>query len=387
MFDVRRRSQQLKPGHFCAAECSVKDLHRHHETYRSREYSYASETVSDIVMFDAKQLPLHDVVVETEIADALDRGPGIVVFRNAFEADLIDEVSEAFNSIIKSQGQQQADHFGKAGSNSRIWNALEKLAVEHPELFVKYYSNQALATASRAWLGPGYQVTSQVNVVHPGGAAQAMHRDYHLGFQTDTVAAQYPVHAHRICPMLTLQGAIAHVDMPLESGPTLFLPHSHKYQAGYMAWRRPDFQADFAKRCVQLPLAKGDAVFFNPAVFHAAGNNNSSDIHRMANLVQVSSAFGRAMETVDRARIVSAIYPRLMEAIAMPGWSENLTQNVIASSAEGYPFPTNLDFDPPTDGLAPLSQADLVARCVDEMLNTAQMQDTLEQLKDRQASH
>jgi Phytanoyl-CoA dioxygenase (PhyH) len=28
---------------------------------------------------------------------------------------------------------------------------------------------------------------------------------------------------------------------------------------------------DRATRCVQLPLAKGDAVFFNPAVFHAAG--------------------------------------------------------------------------------------------------------------------
>ena len=32
----------------------------------------------------------------------------------------------------------------------------------------------------------------------------------------------------RLSPLLTLQGAVAHVDMPLESGPTLYLPHSRR---------------------------------------------------------------------------------------------------------------------------------------------------------------
>lgn len=31
---------------------------------------------------------------------------------------------------------------------------------------------------SEAWLGPGYQLTAQVNVVRPGGKAQEPHRDY-----------------------------------------------------------------------------------------------------------------------------------------------------------------------------------------------------------------
>ena len=53
---------------------------------------------------------------------------------------------------------------------------------------------------------------------------------------------------------------------------------------------------------MQLPLPKGDAAFFNPALFHGAGTNVSRDIQRVANLLQVSSAFGRAMETVDRDR-------------------------------------------------------------------------------------
>jgi len=47
-------------------------------------------------------------------------------------------------------------------------------------------------------------------------------------------------------------------------------------------------------------LSKGDGIFFNPALLHAAGHNRSADIRRMANLLQVSSAIGRCMETVDR---------------------------------------------------------------------------------------
>ena len=65
---------------------------------------------------------------------------------------------------------------------------------------------------------------------------------------------------------------------------------------------------------MQLPLAKGDAAFFNPALFHGAGTNVSADIQRVANLLQVSSAFGRAMETVDRDRVLRAVYPVLLDA-------------------------------------------------------------------------
>ena len=34
----------------------------------------------------------------------------------------------------------------------------------------------------------------------------------------------------------------------------------------------------------------------------------------------------------------------------------------MAASAEGYPFPTNLDLDQPVDGLTPVTQAELVHR-------------------------
>lgn len=109
-----------------------------------------------------------------------------------------------------------------------------ELAVRAPEIFVDYYANEALARVSEAWLGPGYQVTSQPNVVNPGAAAQVGHRDYYLGFLTGEQIERYPEHVHRLSPVLTLQGAVAHSDMPVQTGPTCYLPGSQRYPAGYL---------------------------------------------------------------------------------------------------------------------------------------------------------
>jgi ectoine hydroxylase-related dioxygenase (phytanoyl-CoA dioxygenase family) len=246
-----------------------------------------------------------------------------------------------------------------------VWNALEKLARRDPDAFVDYYANAAIALAALAWLGPGYQVTSQVNVVNPGGEAQLPHRDYHLGFTTDEVAAQYPPHVHRLSAALTLQGAIAHCDMPVETGPTMYLPHSQKYELGYLAWRRPEFIEYFHAHFVQLPLTKGDAVFFNPALFHGAGTNRTADVRRAANLLQISSAFGRAMEAVDREAMVSAVFPALRARVA-DGTPPAALEPAIAAAAEGYAFPTNLDRDQPLEGLTPPSQADVLRTALAE---------------------
>jgi ectoine hydroxylase-related dioxygenase (phytanoyl-CoA dioxygenase family) len=153
--------------------------------------------------------------------------------------------------------------------------------------------------------------------------------------------------------------------MPVESGPTMYLPHSQKYEPGYLAWRLPEFTAYFDEHYVQLPLEKGDAVFFNPALLHAAGHNRSAHVRRMANLLQVSSAFGRAMETADREAMANALFPVLLRR-GREGAPEQWLRRVIAACAEGYPFPTDLDLDPPVDGLAPLSQADLLWQAVRE---------------------
>ncbi|MEV8593782.1 phytanoyl-CoA dioxygenase family protein [Streptomyces sp. NPDC052012] len=333
-------------------------------------HPHASAVRDGVLLYDADRLAGTDRrEIRAELVAALADGPGIVVVRGAFpDPAVVDRATAVFDALIAEQrasGATAGDHFAVPGANDRVWNALEKAALHDPEAFADYYANDVVALVSSAWLGPGYQITSQINVVNPGGAAQSPHRDYHLGFLSDEAAAAYPPHVHRLSPVLTLQGAVAHCDMPVESGPTLYLPHSQKYEPGYLAWRRPEFRAYFDEHHVQLPLAKGDAVFFNPALFHAAGANRSADIRRMANLLQVSSAFGRAMETVDREAVVNAVYPVLLKRRA-EGVGERWLENVVAASAEGYPFPTNLDNDPPVDGLAPPSQADLVRRALRE---------------------
>ena len=152
--------------------------------------------------------------------------------------------------------------------------------------------------------------------------------------------------------MLTLQGAVAHCDMPLESGPTMLLPYSQRFAAGYVAFYQPEFIEYFAEHHVQTPLRKGDAVFFNPALYHGAGTNTSADIRRMANLLQVSSPFGRAMESLDRTAMVRAVYPAL-RAMQDAGRPPRELLNAVVATAEGYPFPTNLDSDQPIGSLAP----------------------------------
>lgn len=303
-----------------------------------------------------------------EWAGVLAEGAGIIVIRGALDdPDAVDGATAAFEAIIaqeKQAGIGAGDHFAKPGSNDRIWNALEKHALADPENFARYYASDAIAMASEAWLGRGYQMTAQVNRVNPGGAAQKPHRDYHLGFMSPEQMAAFPAHIHKVSPLLTLQGAVAHCDMPIESGPTMLLPGSQRFFEGYLAFTREPFQAYFREHHVQLPLAKGDALFFNPAVMHGAGTNVSSDIYRMANLLQVSSAFGRAMESVDRNRVARALYPVLLAAVSEGRLSEAAAANVIAASAEGYAFPTNLDKDPPVGGLAPQTEAELMGEAL-----------------------
>ena len=357
-----------------ADECDIADLAA--LTSRSvnrNDYPFAADVQKNVLIYDCHAIrsavtdPETRKAVMAEWADAFAEGPGVIVLKQA-ETDLamLDRASDIFRDIIAEQhrtGSGGGDHFAKPGANDRIWNSLEKHCLKDPENFAHYYANEMMALVSEAWLGPLYQMTAQLNVVNPGGAAQSPHRDYHLGFQSADDVARYPRAVHLFSQMLTLQGAIAHVDAPMETGPTLLLPFSQMYEAGYLATGRPEFRDFFLEHHVQLPLEKGDMLFFSPALFHAAGTNRSSDVKRMVNLFQVSSAYGRALENIDRVGMSKALYPVLLTLKST--LSKGQIAAAIASCAEGYPFPTNLDRDPPLGGLAPKSQAILFHEALD----------------------
>ncbi|KLN59851.1 phytanoyl-CoA dioxygenase [Kiloniella spongiae] len=341
---------------------------------KSEDWPYAQDVIRNIVVYDGQNVrgwtkdPKSKRELMAEWTTVLSQGPGVLVIKRAM-ADLVavDRATEVFEGIISAEKETNlagGDHFAKAGSNDRIWNALEKHCIADPVNFTDYYGNTTLAMVSEAWLGAGYQITAQVNRVNPGGSAQAAHRDYHLGFMTNEQMSNYPSHIHKLSPLLTLQGAVAHCDMPVESGPTKFLPYSQLFLEGYLAFTRQEFQDYFEENYVQLPLEKGDAVFFNPALMHAAGENKTSDIYRLANLLQVSSAFGRAMEVVDRNRMLSALLPVLQSAKQSGTLPDDMLKSAIAAAAEGYSFPANLDLDPPVGGLAPKTQAQKIKEII-----------------------
>lgn len=361
------------------------------QTTKATDVPHAKDIIRNIPIYlgadvDRAATSPHDrKSLTAEWARVFSKGAGVIVIKNGQSNHAaIDRASAIFEAIIddeKANAIGGGDHFAKPGANDRIWNSLEKHCLADPANFAEYYSSHGIALAAEAWLGPAYQMTAQVNRVNPGGAAQKPHRDYHLGFMSSARMAEFPSYIHGVSPLLTLQGAVAHCDMPIETGPTLVLPFSQMFYEGYLAFGRPEFQDHFAQNYVQLPLEKGDLVFFNPAVMHGAGTNQTTDRFRLVNLLQVSSAFGRAMETVNRTRMCEAIYDTLSE-----GSISFDLENVIASTAEGYPFPTNLDRNPPIGGLAPKTQADYLRQAVSERWSKAKFVQTLSELEHKNAT-
>ncbi|MET9869911.1 phytanoyl-CoA dioxygenase, partial [Streptomyces sp. NPDC006386] len=132
------------------------------------DYPHASTVERNVPVYDAGLLE-GDRLVQAELVRALADGPGIVVFRGAFpDPEVVDRATAVFEALIAEQrasGATAGDHFAAPGANDRVWNALEKAALYDAEAFADYYANEVLALVSTAWLGPGYQVTSQLNVV------------------------------------------------------------------------------------------------------------------------------------------------------------------------------------------------------------------------------
>ncbi len=354
-------------------------------------YPLSAEITKNVVIYSGKTVrgmigdAEQEAALMAEWTRCLKDGPGVFVVKGAYaDTSVIDRTTEIFVEIVaaeKAAGSGEGDHFG---TNERIWNSVQKACVRDPETFVAYYGNPILGLACKAWLGPHYQMTAQMNNVKPGGKAQSAHRDYHLGFQSRHTIVQFPAHMQIASQYLTLQGAISHCDMPLEKGPTIFLPFSQQYEPGYLAFRRPEFVAYFDEHSVQVPFGKGDMVFFSPALFHAGGNNRA-ETDRIANLVQVSSAFGRTMETVNHRKMIEAVYPTLQQ-MHKNGNAHRTIREVIATVADGYSFPTNLDSDPPIGGNAPETQQAMVLRALDEGWAFEQLSDVLDQYEARRAA-
>ena len=95
----------------------------------------------------------------------------------------------------------------------------------------------------------------------------------------------------------------------------------------------------------------------------------SRGILRMVIFLQVSPAFGRAMETVDRWKMCKLLYPFAMASHTGFTLRTGELSASIAAVAKGYSFPTNLDHDAPKGGLAPDTQQALFTLAIVEVMN------------------
>ncbi|MEY4339697.1 MAG: hypothetical protein RLZ14_1547, partial [Actinomycetota bacterium] len=146
---------------YAAADCRLDDLVAVMAPEPTlHQYPHASGIESGALVYDGPSTvaavadPVQRREVLAEMAHALGpEGPGIVVLHHAVAVDAVDAASKAFRALIAQQhasGAVAGDHFAKPGANDRVWNALEKLAVQAPEVFAHYYASELIALVSEA---------------------------------------------------------------------------------------------------------------------------------------------------------------------------------------------------------------------------------------------
>ena len=296
--------------------------------------------------------------MQAELVRALTDGPGIVVFKQRLRRPgrgrprdggvpgSIDaeKAAGAAGGRPLRQARRQRPGLGCAGQAGR----------RRPEVFADYYANDVLALVSEAWLGPDYQVTSQVNVVNPGGQAQVAHRDYHLGFMDarsrgplpgpgpPALARRSPCRARSrtaTCPSRPARRSTCPTrssTSPATSPSTSRSSRStSRSTTSSCRWRRA------------TPRSSTPPCSTAPA--RTVSTDVTPDGQPAAGVLRVRPRHGDRRPGRDvPGRVPGAAGEEGGRRVRQATWTTS-----SPPSAEGYAFPTNLDRDQPIDGLAP----------------------------------
>ena len=287
--------------------------------------------------------------------------------RSVLDPAVVDAASAVYRELIDEEaaaGRSAGDHFAAPGKNERLWNSFQKLAERAPSTFVAYFANPVLDLVCESWLGPGYRMTAQVNVVHPGGDAQRPHRDYHLGFLSDDEAArtrsrcagrQRCSRCRARSPTPTWRSSPA----PPGCCPSPSATTSVSSPTGTPRSRTTSASTSCSCRCARVICCSSTRRCSTPPGTTAlptssARPTSSRSPPRSASPWRPSTRRG-SPPLLRRP----AGAPRARDA------GEEL-EVALTMVADGYPFPGNLDSTPPTGGLAPPSQRDLLRQALAE---------------------
>ena len=272
-------------------------------------------------------------------------GPGVVVFEGAFARDVVDRASAAFTAIIEAQ---RAD-------GCRRRRPLRQARRQRPDLERRAEARAARPRGVRRLLRQRRARPGVAGLAGPALPGHLPGQRRQSRWRSTGPAPRLPPRLRRRRPVGRLSGArapdVAGTDA---AGRGRALRHAARQRADDAAAATrsassaamsrstgPSSSTYFAEHHVQLPLRKGDAVFFNPALYHGAGANISTDIRRMANLLQISSPFGRAMEVTR---------PHRDGARRLPGAARHAGRGTAATRPAPTPWspPPRATRSPPT---------------------------------------
>ena len=221
------------------------------------------------------------------ILDELLKGSGVVVLRDVYDLDQINEAREIVNKFADNQEQKEthfnaeAEDAGTIHLQQRVWNLFDKA-----EVFSTLITHDIIFDLMTKFLGTEFICGSYcASRLLPGAAGQEPHIDYpYWDFYNKET---FPMGLNSSFPQN------CQVTIPLDvcsesSGATAYYPGSQKIL------RYPKKEDDFSN-LKQMVANPGDLVFFNGNCWHGA-MPNKSDHQRAAILIEFLPKYVKPVE-------------------------------------------------------------------------------------------
>ena len=256
-----------------------------------------------------------------KVLDELLVGSGVVLFKEVFPLNKINEAREIVNKFADNQEQKES-HFnaeaeaaGKIHLQQRVWNLFGK-----GDVFSDLITNDIIFNIMSKLLGTEFFCGSYcASRLLPGSPGQELHIDYPYWdyYKSETFPFGLNSSFAQNCQ----------VTIPLdlcskESGATAFIPGSQK------DLHYPNRNDDFSDK-QQMVAEPGDLVFFNGNCWHGA-SANKSDHQRAALLIEFLPKYIKPVEDLvsyldkdfkdkssDRVRQLLGLnyeYPKIMDS-------------------------------------------------------------------------
>jgi len=254
------------------------------------------------------------------ILDELLIGSGVVLFKDVFLQDQINEAREIVNKYADNHDEKEthfnaeAEDAGKIHLQQRVWNLFDK-----GKVFSTLITHDIIFDLMTKFLGTEFICGSYcASRLLPGAVGQEPHIDYpYWDFYNEKT---FPMGLNSSFPQN------CQVTIPLDlcsesSGATAYYPGSQRNL------RYPTKDDDFSN-LKQMTARPGDLVFFNGNCWHGA-MSNKSDHQRAAILIEFLPKYVKPVED--------------MTSLLKDDFKKNCTKRVKQLLGFNYPYPKIMD--------------------------------------------